>query len=84
MATETINFLKPEITQADLVVFADNKVNLKKEQADKYREQVNNLRTHLDRYISEHPDLGLLRMLLSGSLARGCPKSSRPVRHAVS
>ena len=71
MATETIDFLAPEITQGDLVTFADERVNLKQEHAQKYREQVSNLRDHLDRYISEHPDIGLVKMLLSGSLAKG-------------
>jgi tRNA nucleotidyltransferase (CCA-adding enzyme) len=71
MPNETIDFLAPEITQGDLVTFADEKVNLKQEHAQRYREQVSYLRDHLDRYISEHPDIGLVKMLLSGSLAKG-------------
>lgn len=71
MQTETIDFLASEITQGDVALFADEKVNLKREHAQKYREQVANLRDHLDRYISEHPDIGLVKLLLSGSLAKG-------------
>lgn len=71
MPNDAIEFLVPEITQGDLVTFAGEKVNLKQEHAQKYREQVSNLRDHLDRYISEHPEIGLAKMLLSGSLAKG-------------
>ncbi len=71
MTTETFDFLTAEITQSDIVQFAEDKVNLKRERAQEYREQVNNLRENLDRYISEHPDIGLVKMLLSGSLAKG-------------
>lgn len=68
---ETINFLAGEIKQSDLVSFSETKVNLSRDHASRYREQVNRLREHLDRYISEHPDVGLVKMLLSGSLAKG-------------
>ncbi|OJV10106.1 MAG: hypothetical protein BGO12_13680 [Verrucomicrobia bacterium 61-8] len=68
---ETINFLEREISQGDITAFAQTKVNLSKERADKYREKVNILRDHLERYISEHEDVGLVKMLLSGSLKKG-------------
>lgn len=68
---EILDFLAPEISQSDLATFAENKVNLKREHAQRYRAQVNNLRDNLDRYMSEHPDLGLTKMVLSGSLAKG-------------
>jgi hypothetical protein len=71
MTTESFDFLTAEINQSDIAAFADDKVNLKREYAQEYRDQVNNLRDHLDRYISEHPDVGLVKMLLSGSLAKG-------------
>lgn len=67
---QNFDFLAPEITQADIAAFAADKVNLKSERANQYREQVRNLRDHLDRYISEHPDMGLAKMILSGSLAK--------------
>ena len=61
----------PIITHSDLLVFADSKVNLKRDDAKEYREQVNRLREKLDSFIAEHPDYGLIKMLLSGSLAKG-------------
>jgi tRNA nucleotidyltransferase (CCA-adding enzyme) len=67
---QTFDFLAPEISQSDIANFAADKVNLKSERANQYREQVRNLREHLDRYISEHPDVGLAKMILSGSLAK--------------
>ena len=51
MATQTFELLSAEISQAELATFADEKVNLKREHAEKYREQVANLRNHLDRYV---------------------------------
>ncbi len=71
MTTEAFDFLTAEITQSNIVQFAEDKVNLKRERAQQYREQVANLRNHLDRYITEHTDMGLVKMLLSGSLAKG-------------
>lgn len=71
MSTQLFDFLPGHITQGHVVTFADEKVNLKREHAQKYRDQVNNLRDNLDRYISEHPDMGIVKMLLSGSLAKG-------------
>ncbi len=68
---QLFDFLAPEITQGDIATFAADKVNLKSDDADTYREQVRNLREHLDRYIAENPDVGLEKMLLSGSLAKG-------------
>ena len=67
---QTIDFLTAEISQSDIATFAADKVNLKSDRANQYREQVRNLRDHLDRYISEHPDMGLAKMILSGSLAK--------------
>lgn len=67
---QAFDFLAPEITQGDIAAFAADKVNLKSDRANQYREQVRNLRDHLDRYISEHPDMGLAKMILSGSLAK--------------
>jgi len=68
---ESFDFLTGEISQSDIITFSENKVNLGRDHAARYREQVKNLREHLDRYISEHPDIGLVKMLLSGSLAKG-------------
>lgn len=71
MSNQLFNFLSGHITQGHVVTFADEKVNLKREHAEKYRAQVNNLRDNLDRYIGGHPDIGIVKMLLSGSLAKG-------------
>lgn len=76
MPTETFQFLSPEISQGDLATFAEERVNLRREDAKKYREQVANLRGHLERYMEEHPDIGLVKMQLSGSLAKGTALST--------
>jgi hypothetical protein len=64
-------FSAPQITHADIAAFADETVNLKREDAKEYREQVRRLREKLDKYASDHPDYGLIKTLLSGSLAKG-------------
>jgi len=64
-------FLSPQIGQADIADFADDSVNLKRDDAREYREQVSRLRDKLDKYAADHPDYGLIKTLLSGSLAKG-------------
>ena len=59
------------IQHADILSFADERVNLKRERVKKYRDQVQNVRDHIERYIKENPDTGLVKTLLSGSLAKG-------------
>jgi tRNA nucleotidyltransferase (CCA-adding enzyme) len=61
----------PRISHADIAAFASDSVNLKRDDARVYRDQVNRLRDKLDTFISEHPEYGLVKMLLSGSLAKG-------------
>jgi SMODS domain-containing protein len=61
----------PQIGHADIAAFADGSVNLKREDAEEYREQVRRLREKLDKYAADHPDYGLIKTLLSGSLAKG-------------
>ncbi len=61
----------PRITHFDISTFAANSVNLKRDDANVYRDQVNRLRDKLDGFVSEHPEYGLVKMLLSGSLAKG-------------
>ena len=51
--------------------FADAYVNLKREDASKYRKQVNGLREKLEEHLKEDSDFKLKKMLLSGSLAKG-------------
>ena len=58
------------ITHQDIADFADQHVNLKREHAQKYRDQANELRARLKRKLTEEPDFELRRMCLSGSLAK--------------
>ncbi len=55
----------------DLVKFADQVVNLPAEQVRKHRKQVNALRDRLARKIADDPDFALVKMLHSGSVAKG-------------
>lgn len=59
------------IGHSEITTFADRRVNLKREDAKEFRDQVNRLRDQLESYLKEHPDFSLRRMLLSGSLAKG-------------
>jgi tRNA nucleotidyltransferase (CCA-adding enzyme) len=59
------------INHTDIVSFANEKVNLSTEKVQIYREQVNNLRSKLEQHIQEDPDFGLVKMLHSGSVAKG-------------
>ena len=58
------------IAHQDIADFADQHVNLKREHAQKYRHQTNELRTRLEKKLTEDPGFELRRMLLSGSLAK--------------
>lgn len=62
---------RQHVDHADLVQFAQSRVNLPREKANEYRAQARRLREKLDSYIAEHPDFSLKKMLLSGSLAKG-------------
>src|SRR5436305_5976816 len=64
-------FTSAQIGHADIAAFADDCVNLKRADAKEYREQVGRLRDKLDKYAADHPDYGLIKTLLSGSLAKG-------------
>ena len=55
----------------DIVTFADNRVNLKRDDAVELRRQANTLRDRLENYLGEHPHFELRKMMLSGSLAKG-------------
>ena len=59
------------VTHDDIAKFADEKVNLPSDLVKEYREQVNNLREKLEKRISEDPSFGLVKMLHSGSVAKG-------------
>lgn len=62
---------RQHIDHADLVRFADERVNLKREDAQELRAQTNRLRDRVEGYLADHPDFELKKMLLSGSLAKG-------------
>jgi Second Messenger Oligonucleotide or Dinucleotide Synthetase domain len=55
----------------DIARFAEERVNLKRDDAAELRAQANRLRDKLEGYLEEHPDFELRKMLLSGSLAKG-------------
>lgn len=62
---------RDHVSHADIVRFANDRVNLPKDKADEYRAQARRLREKLQGYVDEHPDFTLKKMLLSGSLAKG-------------
>lgn len=62
---------REHVSHSDIVRFADERVNLKREDAKEAREQVWRLRDKLEEYLKEHPDFDLRKILLSGSLAKG-------------
>ncbi|MEL6323681.1 MAG: CBASS oligonucleotide cyclase [Pseudomonadota bacterium] len=62
---------RDHVSHAEIVQFANDRVNLPKDKADEYRAQARRLREKLDGYLDEHPDFTLKKMLLSGSLAKG-------------
>jgi tRNA nucleotidyltransferase (CCA-adding enzyme) len=62
---------RQHVGHQDIVRFAEERVNLKREDAMELRDQANRLRDKLDGYLEEHPDFELRKMVLSGSLAKG-------------
>jgi tRNA nucleotidyltransferase (CCA-adding enzyme) len=62
---------RSHVSHTHIAQFADDYVNLKRDDAKELREQVNRLRDRLEAYIADHPDFELRKMLLSGSLAKG-------------
>jgi hypothetical protein len=62
---------RDHVSHADLVRFADERVNLKRDDAADLRAQANRLRDRLETYLADHPDFALRKMMLSGSLAKG-------------
>jgi tRNA nucleotidyltransferase (CCA-adding enzyme) len=62
---------RQHVDHGDIVKFADERVNLKRDDAAELRAQTNRLRDRLESYLADHPDFDLRKMLLSGSLAKG-------------
>lgn len=59
------------ITHADIKAFAEAKVNLPAADAQRFRDQVNDLRDRLKEHIDENPGFALVKMLHAGSVAKG-------------
>jgi len=79
-------FSEAAITHADIADFASESVNLSRVDAEEYRDQVRRLREKLDRYAADHRDYGLIKTLLSGSLANKisincCGVTNRLIQH---
>ena len=62
---------RTHVGHAEIVRFAEERVNLPRDTANEYRAQARGLRERLESYLAEHPDFTLKKMLLSGSLAKG-------------
>ncbi len=62
---------RSHVDHAAVAAFANEQVNLKREDASEFRAQVGRLRDRVEAYLAEHPDFELRKMLLSGSLAKG-------------
>jgi hypothetical protein len=58
------------VSHQSIVNFADERVNLKRDDAKELRRQANTLRERLDSYLGDHPQFELRKMMLSGSLAK--------------
>jgi hypothetical protein len=63
--------LDSKVGHAEIAAFAELRVNLDQADASAYRTQVNRLRDRLERFIDEHPDFELVKMLNCGSVAKG-------------
>lgn len=62
---------KEHVGHADIARFADERVNLKREDAEELRRQGRLLRDRLEQYLADHEHFELRKMLISGSVAKG-------------
>lgn len=62
---------REHVSHAEIVRFAQDRVNLPKDKANEFRAQARRLRERLETYLAEHPGFTLKKMLLAGSLAKG-------------
>ena len=60
-----------KITDTELLAFLENNVFLDGDTLETYRDQVNNLKDKLKAYINDDPEFQLIKMLNSGSVAKG-------------
>lgn len=66
----------PHVQHTDLARFGDETVNLHQDRVQKYRDQVNALRDRLESKIRDDPDFALMKMVHSGSVAKGTALST--------
>ena len=67
---------REHVGHGDIARFAAERVNLSRDKASEYRAQARRLREQLEKFLGEHPDFSLKKILLSGSLAKGTSLSS--------
>lgn len=68
--------MAPQIVHSDIRAFAQERVNLPQDRVQKYRDQVNALRDRLAAKIKDDPDFALVKMIHSGSVAKGTALST--------
>lgn len=68
--------MDPQVQHSDLARFGTERVNLPQDRAGNYRDQVNALRDRLKSKIDQDPDFNLVKMLHSGSVAKGTALST--------
>lgn len=66
----------PHVQHAHVKAFAEDRVDLRRDDVREYREQVKRLRERLEEHIDAHPDFGLVKMLNSGSVTKGTALST--------
>lgn len=71
MPTQPSALIAPPITHAAIRSFAEDRVNLPADVAKERRQRVNDLRERLGKWMKDHPDCGLVKSYLAGSLAKG-------------
>ena len=68
--------MTPHIQHSDIARFAAERINLHQDRVKKYRDQVNALRDRLTDKITDDPNFDLVKMVHSGSVAKGTALSS--------
>ncbi len=66
----------PYVDHSTIATFAQDKVNLDADSVKDYREQGHRLRERLEKHLEEDPDYALVKMLNSGSVAKGTALST--------
>jgi tRNA nucleotidyltransferase (CCA-adding enzyme) len=61
----------PYVLHQDIASYAEDKINIKRDDLIEYRAQVKRLEDNLAEYITEHPDYNMIKMLRAGSVAKG-------------